>query len=145
MSLSINIFGNHLVRTNNLEKIFFTFLPHQLSKQKISFNIIFVNEKAIRELNRKYRLKDKSTDVLTFPLNQDCQKNNPKQSKIELGDIYICQKIALKNHRQADHLIVHGFLHLIGLNHRSLQQSIKWDKIEKDILETMHNHEKIFQ
>lgn len=145
MNLSIKIFGHHLVRFNHLKKILLSFLPLKLSQQKVSFNIIFINRKTIHELNRKYLDEDRSTDVLTFPLNQNFQIDNQNQDQIELGDIYICPKVAFVNHQQVDNLIVHGFLHLIGLDHQTLQQSVKWNKIEKVVLEKIYNYEKIFQ
>jgi probable rRNA maturation factor len=81
----------------------------------------------IRGLNRDYRGKDKATDVLSFP-GLDALRENfdslpfPHAS---LGDIVICKEIAQKQaiefslsyEQEVLHLLVHGFLHLLGYDH----------------------------
>jgi probable rRNA maturation factor len=82
--------------------------------------LAFVDDPEIRELNRKFRKKDKPTDVLSFPLNE-----RGADGKFYLGDIIIsiptatAQAAALGHglERELEYLAVHGFLHLLGFEH----------------------------
>lgn len=71
----------------------------------------FVDEERIRELNRDYRRIDEPTDVLSFRVDQDGVSAGPR----ELGDIVICPA-QTADLREA---IVHGALHLSGMDHET--------------------------
>ena len=69
----------------------------------------FVSEERIRELNRDYRQLDEPTDVLSFGVDEDGPASGPR----ELGDVVICPE-QTADLREA---IVHGALHLSGMDH----------------------------
>ena len=71
----------------------------------------FVDEDRIRELNRDYRRLDEPTDVLSFGVDEDGVAAGPR----ELGDIVICPAHTA-DLREA---IVHGALHLSGMDHET--------------------------
>jgi probable rRNA maturation factor len=71
----------------------------------------FVSEDRIRELNREYRQLDEPTDVLSFSVDEDGPAAGPR----ELGDIVICAE-QTADLREA---IVHGALHLSGMDHET--------------------------
>jgi probable rRNA maturation factor len=71
--------------------------------------VAFVDEDRIRELNREYRSKDAPTDVLSFGVDEDGAAAGPR----ELGDVVICPE-ETSDLREA---IVHGALHLTGMDH----------------------------
>jgi probable rRNA maturation factor len=71
----------------------------------------FVDEDRIRELNRDYRRIDEPTDVLSFGVDEDGVAAGPR----ELGDIVICPAHTA-DLREA---IVHGALHLSGMDHET--------------------------
>jgi probable rRNA maturation factor len=71
----------------------------------------FVDEERIRELNRDHRLIDAPTDVLSFGVDEDGVAAGPR----ELGDIVICPEHT-EDLREA---IVHGALHLTGMDHET--------------------------
>ena len=73
--------------------------------------IEFVDEERIRELNRDYRRIDEPTDVLSFGVDEDGDSAGPR----ELGDIVICPAHTA-DLREA---IVHGALHLSGMDHET--------------------------
>ena len=73
--------------------------------------IEFVDEQRIRELNRDYRRIDEPTDVLSFGVDEDGDSAGPR----ELGDIVICPTHTA-DLREA---IVHGALHLSGMDHET--------------------------
>jgi probable rRNA maturation factor len=82
--------------------------------------VAFVNNAVIKELNQKFRQKDKPTDVLSFPM-----KEKGANGKYYLGDIIISVPQAFKQSFKREHnlereleiLTLHGFLHLIGFEH----------------------------
>lgn len=86
------------------------------------FNIIFIDNDRIREINRDYRGKDIETDVISFALMDE--KNMISPINI-LGDIYVSiPKMKMQaveyNHsetREICFLCVHGLLHLLGYDH----------------------------
>jgi probable rRNA maturation factor len=73
--------------------------------------IEFVDAERIRELNREYRDHDEPTDVLSFGIDEDTDSAGPR----ELGDIVICPPHT-EDLREA---IVHGTLHLTGMDHET--------------------------
>jgi probable rRNA maturation factor len=73
--------------------------------------IEFVDTERIRELNREYRDHDEPTDVLSFGIDEDADIVGPR----ELGDIVICPPHT-EDLREA---IVHGTLHLTGMDHET--------------------------
>jgi probable rRNA maturation factor len=72
--------------------------------------ICFVDAARIAELNAEHRGKEGPTDVLSFPIDEaDADVHGPR----ELGDVVICPEHTI-NIREA---IVHGALHLVGMDH----------------------------
>ena len=72
-----------------------------------NISLAFVGKKEIQELNKKYRKKNKPTDVLSFNLDEkDC-----------LGDIVICPEIVKEKGEEMLEVFVHGILHLLGYDH----------------------------
>jgi len=90
-------------------------LARRISKKKWKVSISFISKEAMRKLNRKYRKKDKPTDVLSFNMNE---------GKF-LGDVVICPSVARANARkykesfmtEIARLVTHGLLHLLGFEH----------------------------
>ena len=71
--------------------------------------IEFVDEPRIQELNRRFRDRDRPTDVLAFGVDEDAPSAGPR----ELGDIVICPPCTA-DLREA---VIHGALHLTGMDH----------------------------
>ena len=93
-----------------------------LPSQADSFTIAFVSDRAMRELNRMWRHKSGTTDVLSFPAEQD---EFEKLEGSTLGDVVISVEQAArqaKEHgltldQEIAQLILHGLLHLCGYDH----------------------------
>ena len=113
-----------------------------VKNKKINFSILLAGSEEIRALNRKFRKKDKTTDVLSFPFYKvsDIKKN--KNKNIYLGDIIInFYKINKKIFKKDfDRLWIHGFLHLLGYKHQKDKDYYKMMKIEKLILKKIKNN-----
>ena len=114
-------------------------IPH-IKGKNIIFTILLTNSLNIKKLNKKFRSRNKSTDVLSFPY---FSSNNIKLSykkSIYLGDIATCYEIinirSKKNNFQLefDKAWVHGFLHLLGFDHIKNKDYFKMRRIEKKIL-----------
>ena len=110
-----------------------------LNKFKITSNvqeisIFLTNDKKMRQLNLRFRKKNKPTDVLSFPINIVKKKIG------YLGDIAISYEIVNKRSRRTnfnyefDKMWVHGYLHLLGYDHKKTREFEKMHKIEKKIL-----------
>ena len=86
--------------------------------------VAFVSDSVMRELNRRWRRKRGTTDVLSFPTEQD---EFEKQEETSLGDIVISAQQAARQAAENDltfgdeiaQLILHGLLHLCGYDHES--------------------------
>ncbi|HIH2762908.1 MAG TPA: rRNA maturation RNase YbeY [Candidatus Azoamicus sp.] len=96
-------------------------------KNKI-INIKITHEMYIKVLNKKYRGKNKSTDVLTFKTNY-AEKNN------EIGNIILCPKIMLKKQKQNywGKTIIHCMLHILDYDHIEKSDFRIMSQIEKKI------------
>jgi probable rRNA maturation factor len=96
--------------------------------------VAFVDDGAMREMNARFRGKDRSTDVLSFPSEEEGH----------LGDIAIATPTARRQARRRRHsaaretrlLLLHGFLHLLGYDHET-------DDGQMDLLEASLRQEMI--
>lgn len=92
--------------------------------EKTEFNVIFVDNDYIHELNKNYRGIDRETDVITFALEDEDSVVMPTEERV-LGDIYISIDRAIAQAEEYGHsllrelsfLAVHGFYHLLGYDH----------------------------
>lgn len=102
-------------------------LAPELANPRLSASLLFADDAEVHELNREWRGKDKSTNVLSFPmLEREDLLDLPADGPPELlGDIALaletCAREAadkgLPLEHHATHLIVHGLLHLAGHDH----------------------------
>jgi len=97
----------------------------KLEEEITEVSIAFVDDDAMTELNKKFRGKKKTTDVLTFPA--DDSYNEPSASGRPLGDIVISVDQARRQAADEKHslateiryLVVHGVLHALGYDHET--------------------------
>jgi len=101
-----------------------------------NYTIFLTNNKKMKALNKKFRNKNQPTDVLSFPLN-----NKIKYKKnVYLGDIAISYEIINKRSKNSnfflefDKMWIHGYLHLLGYDHKKLKNFQKMNKRENLIL-----------
>ena len=110
---------------------------YRFIKKKVSLTILLSNNKNIEKLNKKFRNKSKSTDILSFPFEK---KFNIKKSSY-LGDVIISYEFMnkpknLNNLEFKNKLVkifIHGFLHLLGYDHIKLKDFKKMLKEEESI------------
>ena len=107
----------HLQLDTEAWSTFATKALNAIGKNEASATIAFVSDKRIRELNRQFRGIDKSTDVLSFPAEEETN----------LGDIALSVETAVMQAKENSlsveteiaQLILHGLLHLSGYDHET--------------------------
>ena len=111
--------------------------------KNITFTILLTNSLNMKKLNKKFRKRDKSTDVLSFPFLSFNNLASKKEKNLYIGDLATSYEIinsrAKKNNflMEFDKVWVHGLLHLIGYNHIKNKDYFKMNKFEKRILNTI--------
>ena len=109
--------------------------------KKAYITLLLSNNKKIKDLNKKFRNKNKHTDILSFPFEQ--KKRNLKE--IYLGDIiisfnYMNRPKDLNNREfkiKVVRIFIHGFLHLLGFDHIKEKDYKKMFTQEKKIFNTI--------
>ena len=108
-----------------------------LKKKNFQFTLLLTNKTIIKKLNKKFRKKNKETDVLSFPIKSQFNKNYK-------GDIAICYEIINLRSKKTnfniefDKMWIHGLLHLLGYNHIKLKDYKQMLKREQDILKRVN-------
>jgi probable rRNA maturation factor len=114
---------------------------YQFLNKKFSLTLLLSNNKSIKILNKRFRNKNKPTDILSFPFNNKWKKNK----ELYLGDIVISYDFMNKPKNQNLSLFkekviktfIHGFLHLLGFDHIKLKDYKKMLKEEKIIYQSV--------
>jgi len=110
------------------------FNKFKITSKAQEISIFLTNSEKMRQLNLRFRKKNKPTDVLSFPLNFVKKKIG------YLGDIAISYEIVNKRSKKSnfnfefDKMWVHGYLHLLGYDHKKIKEFEKMHKLEKKIL-----------
>ncbi len=108
-------------------------------KKSIYFTLLLSGEKEIKNLNKKFRNKNKATDVLSFPFytKKELHKRLISEKDIYIGDIIInLNEIKLKKKlkdfkSEFNNLWIHGLIHLLGHDHKKEKDFLTMKKIEK--------------
>lgn len=144
-----NFTGNSFSKTflEKLEKIVKKILFAE-KIEKTSLSVVLVGSGRMRKLNKKYRKKNRITDVLSFPAIKSNLSKPYLIKEIQeaegLGEIVICpgmikknaKRLNLKFEQELARCLIHGTLHLLGYNHKkNVQQTkIMQEKAKKYLL-----------
>jgi len=107
-----------------------------LKNKSNNYTIFLTNNKKMQRLNKKFRNKNKPTDVLSFPFNNKVEH----KKNIYLGDIAISYEIVNKRSKNSNFFLefdktwIHGYLHLLGHDHKRKKDFNKMKKVEDLIL-----------
>lgn len=107
-----------------IQKVTNDFFENLKISPELEVSFHFLSPSAIKSLNQKYREKNESTDVLSFPLWPNL-KSIPQKGVVHLGDIFICPEILEQNaqkyqtlvDQELKKIIHHSLNHLIGKHH----------------------------
>ncbi len=113
--------------------------------ENAELSVLLCDDETIAEINHKWRKKDKATNVLSFPQNDDIEMIGKPNC---LGDIILAfgtimqeatdKGIKISNH--IEHLSVHGFLHLFGYDHEKDDEAEIMEAMEQKILKEHYEH-----
>jgi len=127
--VEVNNLTASIIDKKLLERVAMEVLEGEKEK---NLSIALVGEERIKKLNRKYRKKNKPTDILSFgdlSISRYVRHNGAKDRQIDfsggLGEVIICPKVVKKNaerygtsfREEIIRVLVHGILHLLGYEH----------------------------
>ena len=147
--ISVNVFSNEKAWSKRLKKkeLFFNKIceafpkKYKFTNKKVSFSLLLSNNKIIKKLNKDFRNKNKSTDILSFPFSERIKISK----KTYIGDIILSYDFIDKPKSQnlkifEEKLIkifIHGFLHLLNFDHKKNKDYIKMIKEEEFIYKSV--------
>lgn len=117
-----------------------------IATDRIEISLTLVNKEEIKELNSRYRDKNKATDVLSFPqFEKEEMKKLPTFGPIVLGDVVICQEVAKEQAQEFGHslsremtyLFVHSVFHLLGYDHETEAEKKEMRQKEEEVMELL--------
>jgi len=85
------------------------------NRETETLSLAFVGKDEIKKLNKKFRQKNKATDVLSF---------NLKEKNI-LGEVVICPEVVKEKGEDLKRVFIHGILHLLGYDHEKSEKEAK--------------------
>ena len=147
--INVNVFSEEKAWSKRLKSKEFFFnkicksfpKKYRFSNKKVSFSLLLSNNENIKKFNKNFRNKNKSTDILSFPLSRKVKISN----QTYIGDIIISYDFIDKPKSQKfnhfkDKLIkifIHGFLHLLSFDHKKNKDYKKMLKEEKLIYQSV--------
>ena len=147
--ISIDVFSEERAWSRRLKKkeLFFNKIckafpkKYKFLNKEVSLTLLLSNNKNIKKLNKNFRNKNKSTDILSFPFS----KKKKISKDIYIGDIIISYNFIDKPKSQPvklfkDKLIktfIHGFLHLLSFDHVKDKDYVKMLKEENRIYKSV--------
>ena len=127
--INVNVFSEEKAWTKKLKNynLFFKKIckafpkKYKFLNKRVSFTLLLSNNKNVKKLNKNFRNKNKSTDILSFPMNKKIKISK----NTYLGDIIISYNYLdkpksqdLKSFKEkVIKIFIHGFLHLLGFDH----------------------------
>jgi probable rRNA maturation factor len=108
-----------------------------LGRERSAADIFFIGDAAMRRLNRVYRGKDKTTNVLSFSAPKNFPRPDLKTGTTYLGEIYLNMVYIKKEGGDWRAMLIHGLLHLLGFDHEKISDKIRMQKLEKSIASSL--------
>jgi probable rRNA maturation factor len=113
--------------------------PRCSAAQGGEITVVLADDNFVRSLNRAYRGRDVPTNVLSFPFQRP---SNAMHADGYLGDIVLAEETICREARaraispveHVQHLVVHGFLHLLGFDHEEEEQAFEMEELEVVLL-----------
>lgn len=101
-------------------------LAREYKLARTTVNLVLVGDREMRRMNRRFRKRGRTTDVLAFPVDE----RDPSSRTRLLGEVYVSRERARVQgreygtgyHGEVRRLALHGILHLLGLEHREMEE-----------------------
>ena len=125
------------------KKIKKIFKFNSLKKRRFSLTILLTGNSKMKYLNKKFRNKNKITDVLSFPNLEPADLKKKINTEIYLGDIALSYEIINRRSKDSnfnlefDKMWIHGYLHLLGYDHKKFKDYKVMKKTEDKILKVL--------
>ena len=125
------------------KKIKKIFKFNSLKNKHLSLTILLTSNSKMKYLNKKFRNKNKTTDVLSFPNLDIADLKNKTNTEIYLGDIALSYEIINRRSKDSnfnlefDKMWIHGYLHLLGYDHKKLEDYKIMKRVEDKILRVL--------
>jgi len=116
---------------------------NSLKKRRFSLTILLTGNSKMKYLNKKFRNKNKTTDVLSFPNSGIVDLKKRTNTKTYLGDIALSYEIINRRSKDSnfdlefDKMWIHGYLHLLGYDHKKVKDYKVMKKTEDRILKIL--------
>jgi len=116
---------------------------NSLRKKRFSLTILLTGNSKMKYLNKKFRNKNKTTDVLSFPNLGIVDLKKRTNTKTYLGDIALSYEIINRRSKTSnfdlefDKVWIHGYLHLLGYDHKKIKDYKVMKKIEEKIIKIL--------
>ena len=149
--IRVNVFSEEKAWSKRLKNkdIFFKKIckafpkKYKFLNKKVTFTLLLSNNKNIKKLNKVFRKKNKSTDILSFPLDKKIKISK----NTYLGDIIISYNYLdkpksqnLKSFKEkVAKILIHGFLHLLGFDHKKNKDYSKMLKEENLLFKSVQS------
>jgi probable rRNA maturation factor len=124
VSVLIFVESRYRVDRKRIKSVVFSLLEEQGVKSPLEVSIAIVGDRKMKALNKKFRQKETTTNILSFPLSEGENTRLPKDI-LRLGDIVISYPQLIREAAaeemlvddRTEELVRHGMLHLLGLHH----------------------------
>lgn len=140
--IEINNLTTNLVDEDFVKKVIQQVLQGEGIKEEVELSLAFVGQGRIRTVNKRYRSKNRATDILSFPgvkVSMKEFKIGPTEKMEGLGEMIICLREVKKNalkqelsfEKELAKVVIHGVLHLLGYDHeKGEQKALEMEKKE---------------
>ena len=125
------------------KKIKKIFKFNSIKRRRFSLTILLTDNSKMKYLNKKFRNKNKITDVLSFPNLEPADLKKKTNTEIYLGDIALSYEIINRRSKDSnfnlefDKMWIHGYLHLLGYDHKKFKDYKVMKKTEDKILKVI--------
>lgn len=143
----LNLHRAYRVNESLVKKIAVSILRDRIPNNCSELGFIFLDDRKIRALNKKYKCEDRATDVLSFDLSA-----TPVHKAVPLlGEIFISIDKARKNSKIFDTsleeefvlYVIHGILHLSGYDDESPKERVRMERKQEEILRNLCRKENL--
>jgi probable rRNA maturation factor len=154
---------DHPVAVDRFSRLARSVLEAEGVTDDVEVSLLFVDEATIAALNERFLEREGPTDVLAFPIEDEGDHSGrspdeggrgPASSETEtdrpvlLGDVVICPVVAARNavenavtfDDEIGLLVVHGILHLLGMDHDGDADAERMERREQQLLDRFYRH-----
>ena len=107
-------------------------LPKLAGKPAAYFETFLISDREMRILNRRFRKKNKTTNVLSFGAGKGSLRPDLGRGKIFLGEVFLAPDCIRARKEKTGFLLIHGFLHLLGYTHKRKNDRMRMERLEKE-------------